>query len=130
MYRANRMNPAMRAGWTMIELILIIVIIGILASIAIKKLTATRDDAKLSADVSNMAVCIRDLSAIYTATATPLNDINSTACERVVCYTMDLNSTHMVVDTNTTAPIYCDDLQNVGGHLLGTHQFSGSAVNR
>ena len=120
----------MRAGWTFIELILIIVIIGILAAIAIKKLAVTRDDAKLSADVSNMAVCIKDMGNIYTATATPLNDINSTACDRVVCYTMDINKTHIVVDINTTAPLFCNDLQNVGGHLLGTYQFVGSAINR
>ena len=58
----------MRAGWTLIELIFIIIVIGILASIAISKLATTRDDAKLSADVSNMAVCIIDLGAVYTAT--------------------------------------------------------------
>lgn len=123
-------GSTMRAGWTMIELIFIIVVIGILATIAISKLSVTRDDAKLSADVSNMNICIRDMGAIYTATATPLNNINSDACERVVCYTMDINTTHMVVDINTTAPFYCDDLQNVGGHLIGTYQFAGRGTKR
>ena len=36
----------MRYGFTMIELIFVIVVIGILASVAIPKLAATRDDAK------------------------------------------------------------------------------------
>jgi len=120
----------MRAGWTMIEMIFVIVVIGILAAIAISKLAVTRDDAKLSADVSNMNICIKDMGNIYTTTATPLNNISSDACDRVVCYTMDINTTHMVVDINTTAPFYCDDVQNVGGHLLGTYQFSGSAIQR
>ena len=38
----------MKKAFTMIELIFVIVIIGILASIAIPKLVATRDDAKVS----------------------------------------------------------------------------------
>ncbi len=129
-YPISATGSTMRAGWTMIELILIMVVIGILATIAISKLSVTRDDAKLSADVSNMNICIRDMGNIYTATATPLKNIDSSACDRVVCYTMDINSTHIVVDINTTAPFYCDDLQNVGGHLLGTYQFSGSSIQR
>jgi len=129
-YHTGTISSSMRGGWTCIELIFIIVIIGILATIAVKKLAVTRDDAKLSADVSNMHICIKDIGAIYAATATPLNDINSSACQRIACYTMDINSTHMIVDINTTAPIYCDDVQNVGGHLIGTYQFSGSSIKR
>ena len=58
----------------MIELIFVIIIIGILAAIAIPKLAATRDDAKLSTDISNMNICIRDMDAIYTATHKDIND--------------------------------------------------------
>jgi len=121
---------SMREAWTLIELIFIIVVVGILAAVAIGKLSVSRDSAKLSADVSNMNICIKDMAALYTATATPLNGIDSSACGRVVCYTMDINRTHMKVDINTTVPFYCNDLQNVGGHLIGTYQFSGSAVSR
>jgi type II secretory pathway pseudopilin PulG len=51
----------------MIELIFVIVIIGILAAVAIPKLAATRDDAKVSKELTNLATCIGDVGAGYTA---------------------------------------------------------------
>ena len=50
----------------MIELIFVIVILGILASVAIPRLAATREDAEISAAVANVRTLISDVSAYYT----------------------------------------------------------------
>ena len=57
----------MKKGFTMIELIFVIVILGILASVAIPRLAATREDAEISAAVANLRTLVSDVSAYYTA---------------------------------------------------------------
>jgi general secretion pathway protein G len=51
----------------MIELIFVIVIIGILAAVAIPKLSATRDDAKISSIVANTRTIAEDVKNFYTS---------------------------------------------------------------
>ena len=57
----------MKKGFTMIELIFVIVILGILASVAIPRLAATREDAEISAAVANLRTLVSDASAYYVA---------------------------------------------------------------
>ena len=52
----------MKHGFTMIEVIFVIVILGILAAVAIPKLAATRDDAKVSKIAQNIATAAAEIS--------------------------------------------------------------------
>jgi len=57
----------MKKAFTMIELIFVIVIIGVLAAIAIPKLSATRDDAKISSTLANLKLLKFDCVSFYSA---------------------------------------------------------------
>ena len=57
----------MKKGFTMIELIFVIVILGIIASVAIPRLAATREDAEISTGIANLRTLLSDITTFYVA---------------------------------------------------------------
>ena len=55
----------MKKAFTMIELILIIVVIGVLATVAIPRISATRDDAVLVKTMAEIRTAIEEINAYY-----------------------------------------------------------------
>lgn len=68
-----------RSGFTMIELIFVIVILGILAAVAVPKLAATRDDAKIVGAATNANQMVKDFTSYYTAKG----DFNATGIDQI-----------------------------------------------
>jgi len=134
----------------MIELIFVIVIIGILAAVALPKLAATRDDAKISKSIINLKVCVRDIGSSYTARAE--EDNTSAACEAVAtegCFRInaaglgatsgiDGNITTQALTGTNAGENWCNDAAQIskdqnltdGTATPYTHSFGGSKVEQ
>jgi len=108
----------MRNAFTMVELIFVIVIIGILVSIAIPKLVATRDDAKHSALMANTKICINDLISGYKGLGNTVLINDNPACVTAI--------------TAGASIKYIDDtiqVSNVDKSLNGNYIFKGTKVS-
>ena len=69
----------MRSAFTLVELIFTIIIIALLASISIPKFNATKDDAKTSSVVTQLADCVSFAGAKYTSIGEV--SLNNTDCK-------------------------------------------------
>ena len=58
----NKKGIVMKAGFTILELIFVIIILGILAAIALPRLGASKDEAEVSKALSNLKTVITDIS--------------------------------------------------------------------
>ena len=117
----------------MIELIFVIVIIGILALIAIPKLNATRDDAKLVTEMQNLSTCVQDIGTAYIATGKEANASSLLSCDSLKCFTIsgfgDTDGNITVNDKNSTYN-FCNDAHKQASdkNIHGVVSFGGSKV--
>ena len=105
----------MKKGFTMIELIFVIVILGILASVAVPRLAGTKADAEESAAVANLRTLVSDLNTYYVATG----DIPDTTTWNQITNVPLEGATEKAV--NGTANAYLtvgDDKQCIGFNIV------------
>lgn len=81
-----------KAAFSLIETIFIIMIIGILALVAIPRLSATYDDAKISVALNSLGTLINDLSTFYTTKDFYSDDLSSMTHISDVNYTVPWNN--------------------------------------
>lgn len=90
----------MKKGFTMIELVFVIVILGILASLAVPKLAATKDDAEAAKAAVEIKDAITQLTTYYIVNGSfPQNNTDVTTAEGNKVNKSDNKNTDVVSKT-------------------------------
>jgi len=129
----ERQGKRMQKAFTMIELIFVIVVIGILTTVAIPKLAATRSDAEGVKIVSALSVCINDAGSAYMKWASfrhTTQPDHATASCKTARYCFDLvesdDNGSLTVSNNTNVEKACQEAERIAEQnlLTANHVFS------
>jgi len=115
-----------RSAFTLLELVFVVVIVGMLASISIPKLQATRNDARVATELESIAVRLQTILMKYTATST--FRISDTAYITNICYNFTASyeedgAIFVDVIRNDSNDMVCDEVTKRAEHnnLVGIH---------
>ena len=115
-----------KKAFTLLELTFVVVIVGILASIAIPKLRATRNDARVATELESIAVRLQTILTKYTATG--MFKLSDTAYITNECYDFkdsrtDDGSIYVDILRNDSDDEVCEETDKRArkNHLVGEH---------
>lgn len=96
-----------KKAFTIIEVVFVITILGILSSIALSRIMASREDAKIAVAVAEMGMIVSEISSYYTTKGEFTSNIGDMTNVKNLSYTTEWNFTteegvltYLTTDTN------------------------------
>ena len=117
-----------KQAFTMIELIFVIVVLGILASVAIPKLAASRNDASASVVALSLGDCIEMAGGSYGMTEA--FDMNSASCDIAsvdnLCFTFTPSNATGVLNVKDVAGVTNGSVCKLAQTLVSRNSLSSA----